>query len=128
MTMTLADKVNAYLALRDKLHALNEEHKKREGEIKEVMARLERDFMTALDETGLDSLKAPSGTVYRSTRGYASAADPKTFFDFAMSTGRFELMDIRPNTTEVAAYIEATGEPPPGVTYRTVVNIHVRKS
>lgn len=122
-----AEKVAAYIKLRDHKKAAEDEFKKSMERVNNAMEVLEGELLQHLTDTGASSLACDAGTVYRNTRTNASVQDRAAFFRWAMD-GREEAMDIKANSTFVREHMDETGEPVPGVKVTQMHTVGVRRS
>ena len=123
-----ADKfVAQYVALRDKLKAMDEEHEKRKKPVREALEAVGGLLTELLEKTNSEAISTEHGTCYTSTRYTASLADPQAFMDFVLSTRQFELLDRKANTTAVKAYVEEHKALPVGCNLTSIKTIGVRR-
>lgn len=120
-------RVGQYVALRDKIKQLDDEHKKRMEPYKETLEQLNGVLLHHLNGVGADSVSTGSGTVYRSERKSASIADRAAFWSHVVVTANWDLLDYKANVTEVVEYIGKNNTPPPGVTFSSAYVVGVRR-
>jgi hypothetical protein len=121
-------RVTQYVALRDKIKALDEEHKEKLKPYKEALENLNAVLLQHLITINGDSVKTEGGTVYRTAKKAASLADPDAFMRFVISNEQWDLLDRKANVTAVADFIEENSETPPGVNFSTTFVVGVRRS
>lgn len=125
--LTPADKVAAYIKLRDHKRAAEDEFKKSMERVNSAMEKLEGELLQHLMDTGASSLSADGiGTVYRNTRTSASVQNRDEFFAWAMECG-VEAMDIKANAAFVKEYMTDHGVVVPGVKLTMVDTVGVRR-
>ena len=118
----IVDRVMQYVALRDKIKSLDEEHKTMMQPYRETLEKLNNVLLEHLQKMGVENAKTEAGTVYITKRQSASVADGEAFWNFVIKHKEYDLIERRANSTAVAAYIEANKEAPPGVNF-TVTNL-----
>jgi hypothetical protein len=126
-TLTPAQLVAAYVKLRDKKKAANEEFKKSMETTNKIMEQLEGILLEKLDELGADSLSSPEGTVYKNSENSATVQDAPTFREWIQRTDNWGAADLRANKKAVRELLEA-GEEVPGVKFTTVFTVGVRRA
>jgi hypothetical protein len=124
------DMVAQYVRLRDALKEADEKHAAKTAGAREYLEKLNAVMLQKLSAIGADSVKTPSGTVYRKTRKSATLADAALFRQFIINTEQYDLADWRANAVAIADFITGVGKgsPPPGVNYSTVVDVGVRRA
>ena len=127
-SMTVAQMVEKYIALRDKRDKLKEEHKKQLAPYTEIMGRLEGVLMAELNKLGVDSMKGEAGTVFKSTETSVSVKDWPTTFEFIKDHQAWDLLEARVSKTAALAIIEETHHPIPGVQVSQIEALRVRRS
>lgn len=127
-TMTPAQKVAAYIKLRDYKKAADDEYKLSMQRTVDAMEKLEADMLDHLNKTGANSLSCDDGTVYRNTQMSATVENREVFKDYCVQHDLWEAMDIRANKTFVREFMEKYGTPLPGVKVTTIATVGVRRS
>ena len=120
--------VEQFVQLRDKIKAADDAHKKKVGPAKEYLDVLSGKLMEQLNTIGGDSVKTPSGTVYRSTRRTASIADGQVFRKYVVDNGAYDMVDWRANANAVEDFIQSQGSTPPGVNFSKAHTVGVRRA
>ena len=116
-----------YIKLRDFKDQINAESKEKVAKIKDLMDGMEAQIMTFLNQTGQDSAKTPSGTVFKKTTTKVSVADWDVVLKF-MKENDMDTMYYRNVSKEaVEAYIEEVNEVPPGLNITREVSISVNR-
>jgi hypothetical protein len=126
-TKTPAELVEAYIKLRDKKKAAQDEFKKSLETTNQIMEQLEGILLTMLETTGGDSFACPAGTVYRNTENSATVQDKPAFRAWVESTGNWDAVDLRANKVAVKQMLDA-GEEVPGVKFTSIHTVGVRRS
>lgn len=117
-----------YLAAKKDMEALDREFKERKAKVREKLVVLENWFTAKAQEDGLASVKTNCGTAYWSTHHSATVASREDFFSFCKKNDAWDLLEARASKTAVKSYIEASGEPPPGVNFSAVNVFNFRKA
>lgn len=126
--MQISEIVAKYIALRDQKKALQEKHKAELAPLTEVMDGLEGVMLQYMDEQGVTSIAVGDGTAYRSTRTSYTVADPVEFREWVAQQGDLSFFEARASKSAVEAYLEATGEVPPGLKFSADVTVNFRRS
>lgn len=116
-----------FIALRDKMEALDKAHTLTMKPYREAKAKLEGLMMAHLDASNCDSVKTSAGTFYRSVQASATVADGNEFQRWVIGGGRWDIIDWRANKTAIKQLVDETGMPPPGVNYSTHIALGVRR-
>ncbi len=128
MTDDMELRTQQFIALRDKIKAMEAAHKdalKPWREAKEKVAARIAAFMTA---NNLENLKTAVGTCYTSHRTTASLSDPAIFMDYVITNKAFDLLDRRANSTAVETFVKKEGTLPPGCNLNTIETVGVRRA
>ena len=120
--------IEKYVALRDKKQELEQAHKARVAQYRQVMDKIEAVIQEAFNESGAESMKTNAGTAYRSVRTSARVDDPEIFRKFVESNRAWAMMDARANKSAVEAYMDEHEAPPPGVSVTRMHTINIRRS
>lgn len=126
---TVEKLVGSYVALRDRLHEMEEAYELQAKPGKELLNKIQGQLTELLDRAGASSIKTPLGTAIVNTKWTASLADPQAFMDYVKANDRFDLMDRRANATAVKDFVKANpdGTAPPGVNLSAIRTIGVRR-
>lgn len=127
-TMTPAQKVAAYIRLRDYKKAAEDEFKKSLQRTLDAMEKLEAEMLDHLNTTGAKSLACDDGTVYKNIQVSATVENREAFREYVQAHDLWEAMDIRANKTFVREFMEKTGTPLPGVKVTSIATVGVRRS
>ena len=154
MQLDIKSVVERYIALRDEKAAVAERHKAELAPITEAMETIEKWLLAQMDTMGVDSLKTPAGTPYKSITKSVKMADPEAFKRFVfsplvealgnaatsqgmqlpdlyslLSSGVFwDMIDFRCGKKGVVEYTEQNGTLPPGVTMDSFTTINIRRA
>lgn len=125
--MKASNVIEAYVALRDRVAAIDAEAKKKTGAIKEQMTKLEAWIIEETKRTGATSIKTPAGTAFITTAHSASVADWSAVLDWIKANDAYDMLNKAVNKTAVRGYIDANNAVPPGVNYSTRLEVNVRR-
>lgn len=124
----MGKRVKQTIDLRDKIKAIQKRHKEELKPYLEVMEQLEMLILSWLNATNSKNVATDHGTAYITTRNSATVADMEVFWQFVQDKGLYDLIDKRANAPAVAEFIEANGQAPPGVNFRQMQDVNVRRS
>lgn len=127
MSLTVEQVVGTYMKLRRKKEALENQVKEDLADIKAKMTKLESWLMQKADEDGVTSFKTAAGTAFVTTTDFANVADWDAVLTFIREQEAFDMLEKRVSKTAVRAYMDETGEVPPGITYGSKLGINIRK-
>lgn len=119
--------IKAYLLLRNKKEAIEAKVKEEVSGIKEQMAQLENFMQLKADELGVTQFKTENGTAFLSTVDQALVSDWDKVLEFVAKNEAYELLEKRVSKNAVRDYMKQNKEVPPGVSYRTLIKVSVRK-
>lgn len=126
--ITPAQLIEKFIRLRDKIHEIEETHKKQLAPFKQAREQLEGMLLAELDKAGMESMRAEAGTVYKSTKTSVTVSDWTQAFGFIKDNGLWDLLEARVSKTAALAVIEERGAPIPGVQIAQATGLHVRRS
>ena len=128
-TGTPAELVERYIALRDGRKVSDETFAAwRKEHFDMEMDALENAMLDTLNKLGVDSIKAPSGTVYKKLTTSVTVGDQREFRRHVIGDEAWDLIDWRANKTAVNDLIENGGELPPGINRNAFYTVGVRRS
>ena len=123
--------IELYVRARDALKESDERHKKRTAEARQWLEDQNVLIVGRLQELGVDNVKTPHGTAYRTSKKSATVADGAAFWQFViehLEDKTRDLIDVRANAPAVAKWIKAHEAPPPGVNYTETIVAGVRRA
>ena len=115
-----------YIMLRDEKKALQDSIKPQLADINERLGKFEAVFLQMMQTYGLDSLPTANGTAYTSMQYSVKIEDWDAVLEFIRSTNSWYLLEKRLNKSTVQDFAES-GEPVPGTTLSSFVNVNVRR-
>lgn len=126
--LTPAERVAAYIRLRDYKKAAEEEFKNSLKRVIDAMEKLEGELLNDLNASGANSLSCDAGTVYKNTQLSATVENREAFREYVVKNNLWEAMDIKANKTFVKEFMEREGTPLPGVKVTQIATVGVRRS
>jgi|CZCA01.1.fsa_nt_gi hypothetical protein len=126
--LTPAERVAAYIRLRDYKKAAEEEFKNSLKRVNDAMEKLEGELLNDLNASGANSLSCDAGTVYKNTQLSATVENREAFREYVVKNDLWEAMDIKANKTFVKEFMEREGAPLPGVKVTQIATVGVRRS
>lgn len=126
--LTPAERVAAYIRLRDYKKAAEEEFKNSLKRVIDAMEKLEGELLNDLNASGANSLSCDAGTVYKNTQLSATVENREAFREYVVKNDLWEAMDIKANKTFVKEFMEREGAPLPGVKVTQIATVGVRRS
>jgi hypothetical protein len=107
---------------RDVIDAIDEmsaRHKDEMREMKVLKQDIDAKIQTWLIVNNLEKVDTSRITLALKTKQYTNVSDWDEFYQFIEEKGDMEFLQKRAKSTEVMAYIEETGEVPPGIEITT---------
>jgi hypothetical protein len=126
--MTVDTMIQNYLRLRDRKKEIESRHKAELAQYKITMDQLEGWLLEAMHQTGLDSMKSPHGTAFKTTRTSASVRDWTATLAYIRANDAWQLLEARVSKLAVQDLIKDTQKPVPGVETSSEVCVNVRKA
>lgn len=126
--LTPAEKVAAYIRLRDYKAQAEEEFKKSMKRVYDGMDKLENELLQDLRDLGADSLACPQGTVYQNTQMSTTVENRDAFMDHVRAHDLWEALDVKANKTFIRDYMTEHAEAFPGVKVSQRATVGVRRS
>lgn len=127
-TMNVEAIVGAYIKVRDEVAQIKASHKAQLEPYTQALDKLEAQMLQVLSDAGVESMKTPVGTAYRSERTSVTVADKSAFMDYIESNKAFDLLDVRANKTAVEGFMAENQDVPPGVNIRREVAVNFRRA
>lgn len=120
--------VNAYVQIRDQKKELADRHKEEIKPFNDKLKTLESVLLRELDNSGGESVRCKSGTVYRIHRTSSKVENWDEVLQFILDNELYHILEKRVSKSAVEEYVEANGEAPPGVAITTDATVGVRRS
>ena len=103
----LADRLTkAYIKMRDARAELQAEFDKKDKAIEAQMDMVEEKLMSMCKELGVDSLKTPHGTVFRSVRTRYETTDWESMYNFILEHDIPQVLERRISTTNMKQFLD----------------------
>jgi len=100
MALNKAEVVETYIKLRDRRAKRKTEYEAADAVDKEKQEKIEAYLLKEFNESGVDSIKTPFGTAYKTAKLSLSTADKDAFFtNWVVPNAAWEFLDIKPNKT-----------------------------
>jgi len=119
--------IMSYRNLRDRKKDIADRHKEELAPINNKMRELENWMLAALNEQGANSIKTPSGTVFKKVDVSVKIDDWSSALKMIREEGLWHMLEHRLSKTAVEEYIKAEGVAPPGVAINSTIVVNVRK-
>lgn len=126
--VTLQSLVERYIALRDKKIAIAAQLKEKVGRIDDVLSKVEAAMLKEFKAMGVESVRTPHGTAFKSVRTSATVADWDAALDYIKSNEDWGMLEKRVSKDAVKAYREDHNDLPPGINWREDITINVRRA
>lgn len=124
-----ADKViEAYLELRKRREVLKKKQAEEMASINEGMYKLAVYMQKTLQESGATSTRTAAGTAFLQTDISVAISDWEGILTFIKDHDLWSMLERRVSKSVVQDYIESQKEVPPGLTIKSEVSCHIRKS
>jgi hypothetical protein len=120
-------RVEQYVALRDKIKALDDAHKTKLEPFRDALETLNGMLLAHLGTINADSVSTGAGTVYRTAKKSASLQDAEAFMAYVKTSNNWDLLDRKANAKAVEDYVTQHGSLPPGVKYSVMHVVGVRR-
>lgn len=126
--LTSAQKVGAYIKLRDFKKSAEDELKKSLERTNAAMDKLEAELLDELNTSGAKSLSCDAGTVYRNVQLSATVENREAFLNHIQANDLWEALDVKANKTFIKELLEKSQESLPGLKITQVNTVGVRRS
>ena len=125
--MTPAQRIEAYVRLRDYKKQQQEAFAKSMERTNQAMQLLENQLLQDLDASGAQSLACGAGTVYRTIQLSATVEDREEFMKHVRAHDNWDILDVKANKTAVREILEAGGSVP-GVKITQYAQVGIRRA
>lgn len=119
--------VAKFIALRDKVATMKKKHTDELAPYNVAMATLEAMLIDVLNRNGVESMRAPAGTFYTTTRTSAKVENFTDVLQYIKDNDAWELLESRVAKSAVEAIIADTGSNIPGVVVSRELVLNVRR-
>ncbi len=127
MALTLNDMAASYVKLRDIIAEEDKAHKDTMAPKRQLLLDMNALLLDKLHALKVDSITAPAGTVYITTKRSASIQDGEAFWEFVLKQQAFDLIDRKANAPAIADFVEQFKTLPPGVNLTVTELVGVRR-
>ncbi len=118
-----------YIKMRDKKAEVAHEMQERLDKIEDDMKTVKRAILDYMKESGVESLRTNSGTVYRTVRTTYSTSDWESMHKFIIEHGAPDLLEKRIQQTNMRAFLEENPDLlPPGLNANSEYSVTIRRS
>jgi len=125
---SVAEKIEQFVMLRDHKESATKELATSLERCNEAMNKLEGELLQELAELGSESIKSKFGTAYKRVVLTATVSDPEEFMEDVKEHGLWDMLDVKANKTEVAAYLKNDLPLPRGVKASQTIKIGIRRA
>lgn len=126
--MTIDQRIQQYVALRDKIKEEDDAHKEKMKPFRETLEMLNSLILDLLNKSGGDSIKTKFGTAYKTVKRSASLEDADKFMSYVIDKGAFDLLERKVNVTAAEQFAAENGVLPPGVKVTSTSVVGVRRA
>jgi hypothetical protein len=121
--------IEAYVATRDEIAALEEAHKAEIRKLQSIQERREAWLHQFLNDSGQESAKTVSGTAFKKRKEFVSMGDWDQFLQFVQQHQAWELLNRAVNKTAALALMgeERDLSKVPGVKYSTAIEVQINR-
>lgn len=125
---TLENLVQRYIALRDKKAELAAAYKKKVEQIDQVLSKVDSAILQEFNRMGVESVRTPAGTAYKTTRTSAPITDWDAILTHIRENEAWYMLEKRVSKAAIESYKDEFNDLPPGVSWREDITINVRRS
>jgi hypothetical protein len=127
MGINVDDVIKAYIATRDEIDKMKEDHKAQLAPLDDRLRKIEMWLQNQLQSQGLNSLRGSKGTAFMQEVMNTTVEDWTSTLDAIKAKDLWPLLDRRVSKSAVQDYITEYGEPPPGVKVTRATVVRVRR-
>jgi len=120
--------VQTYVMLRDEKEQAKREFTEKTAPMDSLLKTLDSKLLLMLDESGQESAKTASGTVYKTTKTSAKVADWNVLIAYVKKHDAYDLLTKNVSKDAVNARVKESGEIVPGVDLVKFVDVGVRRA
>jgi len=128
MSKNIDDAIDMFVRIRDKKKELQDDHKEQLKPFNEGLKKLEAILIDHLNNSGAESIRGTHGTVYSITRTSAKVDNWDDVLQYILDNELYHMLEKRVSKGAVEEYVEANGEPPPGVAITSDATVGVRRA
>lgn len=125
---TLAEKVDAYVQIRDYIEGQEKIVSAALAPYREAMQILQNQLLELMDKEGVDNIKTPNGTAYRKIADRVVVEDWSQTLRHIIAMEAWELLERRVNPTAAKDHMEVNGEAVPGCKHNRAYVVQIRRA
>jgi hypothetical protein len=119
--------VERYIALRDRKAEMKKQYEDQVAAVDGAMDKIEAYLLKTMTDQGVESVKTPFGTPYKTTKIGTPVQDWDEFRRYVIETGDWSILTRSVSKAAVKAYREEHGDLPPGVGWTEIVAVNIRR-
>lgn len=120
--------IERYIALRDKKADLKAAFTQSTEAIDAALERIENFLLKTMQDLGVESLRSGLGTAYKQAQTSATVADWESALDWVKKNEQWAMLEKRVSKSFVEAYKNENADLPPGIDWREVTKVNIRRS
>jgi len=128
MKVDINEVIEKYVALRDRKSEIKAEYELRVAAINATLEKAEGLLLQHMQNNGVESMRAMSGTVYSRREVSATVGDWDSFLHFVQEHDAYHMLERRCSKTAVEEYKTAHADLPPGINWRESITVGVRRA
>lgn len=129
MALNKTEVVETYIKLRDRRAKRKADFEAADAGDKEKQEKIEAYLLKEFNESGVESIKTPAGTAYKTAKLSVTTADKEAFFhNWVVPNEAWDFLDVKPNKTAIQQYKAAHDDIPPGLNWAETITVQVRRN
>lgn len=120
--------VERYVALRQRKTEMKKAYDESVAEIDAAMEKIENHLLKRMQDAGVDSMKTEFGTAYTTVKTSATVSEWPALLKWVQDNDEWGVLTQGVSKDAVKAYREANDDLPPGVNWREIRAVNIRKS
>ncbi len=117
----------AYVRIRDERDRLRKEYKEKDAELEAKLDKLEEALKAEMDKLGVESLRTPHGTAFKTFKDYVTIESWESFFAWMLKEKAYHFLTRSVAKSAVKEYLTETERLPPGLRYERELEVQVRR-
>ena len=120
--------VRTYVKIRDARTALKQTFETEDKKLKDKLETLENFMLQHMNASGVESVKTPAGTAYRTETMVPTGSDLNAFYKWVRENNAFDFIFRRIKADSVKDYMDQNdGQVPPGVSVYSKYGVTIRR-
>ena len=120
--------VRTYVKIRDARTALKQTFEAEDRVLKDKLETLENYMLQSMNSSGVESVKTPAGTAYRTETMVPTGSDWTAFYAWVRENNAFDFIFRRIKADSVKEYMDQNdGKVPPGVSVYSKYGVTIRR-